>query len=162
MARTKKVFKADQVIELFVTQAQDEARTTNSSYTGTPSVYFKGTTINSYGDHFIMGIILDGDVLLIAQADSSVTTNKHLNNLWNTAKCNGLSVIEVQNVSANNEVEHDANIEDMLKQRGELLGKASRARKPSYIEMYKRDADHFLVDIVNYRTLFGLTETIAA
>lgn len=149
----KQVFHSSELPDLYLTKAQQSARTTKSQYTGTPALYFEGDIMYSYGSHFPMSRII-GSTLIIAKRESSVTTNKHLWSLRNDALGLGFDVLEVADVMADDIESHNRNIRDLLDQVDELFAKSERARKPSIIEGYKQDARNKANDAVAYEKLF--------
>lgn len=67
----KKVFtNANDVIHLFAQQTQNEARCSN--------VFFKNTKIYSYGHHYLLGVFIDDNTILINDKGYSNTTSKHI------------------------------------------------------------------------------------
>lgn len=92
----KRVFtNADQVIHLWANQSQSDARCGN--------VFFEGNKIYSYGYHYLLGeiVTIKGNrVVLINNKGYSVTTNKHINAIFNATRhlnqvsCNGLMEIK--------------------------------------------------------------------
>lgn len=90
---------------------------------------YDGDTIYSYGRHFPMAkhVTINGKPYVMATTKGySVSTAKHIGHV--NSAISHLNVIRVENVEAESKHDHKKNYEGMLRERVELLTKASRAR----------------------------------
>ena len=68
----KTVFTNSEIVHVFNEQNQNEGRTSNGS------MYFYNNKIYSYGSHYLLGIFIDNNTILINDKGYSTTTEKHI------------------------------------------------------------------------------------
>ena len=141
----KTVVNTSEVAHLWANQSQSHAR--NSS----DSVYFRDSTIYSYGGHFPMARHVDGVVLVTTRSYSN-TTSKHQNHV--RSACNHLNCFYVDNVQARDKREHKANLAVMRAEYEAEILKASRARL--YGESHLKWAESIRLSANEYSAKFKL------
>lgn len=141
----KKVVAKSMVAHLWANQSQSEARN------ATGSMYFRDSTIYSYGSHFPMARHVGSNVLLTTKRYSS-TTNRHLSEVRHAIR--HLTVIECVNVLANSPQEHTDNLLAIRKQCYEYLDKATRSRTQT-AWLLNAAGDQYQQH-ERYRTAFGM------
>lgn len=118
------VVNSSEVAHLWAHKAQSEARN------ATGSVFFRDSTIYSYGEHFPIARHVTNSAgaaaVLFTTRDYSVTTSGHKSMVWSA--CHHLKPFHVANVFANIKAEHEGNLADYAKRISEALLKAARAR----------------------------------
>ena len=139
------VVSSQEVAHLWANQAQPEARNAGGT------LYFRDSTIYSYGSHFPMGRHVDGIVLFTTNTYSP-TTSKHLS--WTRYACNYLTVYDVPDVLACNKTQHRANFEHYRKRYESLIIKASRARK--YASLLLTEAEAIRTEANEYSRFFKI------
>lgn len=146
----KRVVSPEMVAHLWADQSQSEARNQQGN------IYFRDSTIYSYGGHFPMARHVVGKnkkpIVLLTTRRYSVTTARHLSMVRQAAQ--HLEVIECEQVEATMPSSHQKNLEAMRKQCEALLLKAARARVS--VDYYVRDAEQLVVNHLRYRQAFGL------
>lgn len=140
----RRVHTSDMVCHLWANERQSDAR--NSS----GSLYFRDSTIYSYGSHFPMARHNRG-VVLITTRTHSVTTAKHLSMV--RSAIGHLRIIPCSNVSAETTQEHQANLQAMREEFYTALDKATRAR--TYTQHYMDSAKDLIEHHTTYRAVFG-------
>lgn len=116
----KTVVSSEMVAHLWVHQSQSEARN------GTGSLYFRDSTIWSYGSHFPIARHVNGVVLQTTDRCSMTTSTKHQPVVRQA--CSHLTVYNVPDVLADTPAQHAENLADYQKRYETALLKASRAR----------------------------------
>lgn len=80
----KKVFSNSELAHIWANQSQNEGRNSNES------MYFHGSTIYSYGNHFPIAKHVTNEqgehAILFTERTYSNTTAKHINNVWLSCK----------------------------------------------------------------------------
>lgn len=76
MSRTRTVFDPSMVAHLWANRSQDAARNSGDTF------YFRGPSIFSYGNHFVIAHHMDGGRVLWNDDTYGVTTSKHQNHAW--------------------------------------------------------------------------------
>ena len=142
----KTVMSTEMVCHTWAAQSQAEAHSPKNS------VYFRDSTIYSYGDHFPMAKIVNGTVLQTTR-HYSVTTSKHLQLVRQASR--HLDSVTCVDVQARSEREHRINIEAMHTEYIALLCKARRARGTS--QYYLDSASALAANYQKYCVLFSLT-----
>lgn len=120
-----------------------------------PNVFYEDDTIFSYGRHFPIAkhIEINGkNYVLMTTKGYSTSTSKHISHVLSSIS--HLNVIRVSSVMAESKYEHKENYECMLKERVELLTKASRAR--TWKEIHLGHANAMARQANNYTRLFKL------
>jgi formate dehydrogenase maturation protein FdhE len=97
----KKVVSRSEVARLWARQAQDEARERGDR------MYFNNNAIYSYGSHFMIAKIVDGNKCLFTLDTYSNTTAKHINEARSAAHRAGLDIIHC--ISPDGSIERNIN-----------------------------------------------------
>lgn len=123
--RAKYVYPAEEVVALFATRAQSEAR--EQRY----RVFFEPwgddeLVLYSYGYHFPIARFVGDDTVLITTDRYSVTTNKHIS--WAVYHCQGLRRFYVDQVMATIQHVHNRNFDKLCAGYEEQIRRAERAR----------------------------------
>lgn len=147
----KTVHTNDMVAHLWAHRSQSEARNAGGS------LYFRDSTIYSYGSHFPIARHVAGVVLLTTDR-YRITTAKHQNTV--TSACRHLPSFSVADVMACNGKQHAANFADYQERAASMLASAGRARKAHSIEWQFRAARELMTEANAYAEHFGLSERI--
>jgi len=139
------VVSSQEVAHLWANQAQPEARNAGGT------LYFRDSTIYSYGSHFPMGRHVDGIVLFTTNTYSP-TTSKHLS--WTGYACNHLTTYSVPDVLARSKAQHRANFDYYRERYESLIIKASRARK--YASLLLTEAEAIRTEANEYSRFFKI------
>ncbi len=121
----RKVYDRDMVAHLWANQSQDEAR--ESGY----RMYFEGKIIYSYGSHFPIARIVDGNTILFTSREYSSTTSNHKHTVRCAIDRSRYMVFTVDNVLADYKATHKENYNKLLNEYNYLLEKGQyKSRLP--------------------------------
>lgn len=117
---------------------------------------YRGNVIYSYGYHFPIArhaTLPNGkEAVFMTTRGYSVSTGSHISQV--SSAISHLNVIRMDNIEASNKREHTENYKLILKDRIEVLSKATRAR--TYKDMYVREAEGLRNTLNKYSKLFKL------
>lgn len=144
----KTVFTNSEVCHVWAQQRQYEGRN------GTGSIFFRGGTIYSYGEHFPMARILreHGFVALLNSDSYSVTTSRHQNTVYWAV--NHMRCFHVPNVMASGKKQHKKNYQYLIADYKRCLKKAAATR--TWQGMWLDNAQKALDSANEYTKLFKL------
>jgi hypothetical protein len=144
----------NKIAHLWVHQEQNSARNSGN-------FYFNGRTIYSYGSHFAIAEIMEGNenVIFMTRKGYSVTTSKHISVVWRAIP-DYKTIIHVDNprhlLKYNEEFWLEvAQFTKMIYNSIEA-SKAPRIR-PKTVIIHKERAERFKNDAINFLSAFGLT-----
>lgn len=140
----KTVFSNSEVCHVWASQSQDEGRNSKGS------IFFNGRTIYSYGHHFPMARFVTADRVLVTNRSYSVTTSSHLSSV--NRAIHHLQTLSVDNVEADTQREHKANLADMLETIRTAVKKHSKAR--SNKDAWLKTIHRTIADIKTYTSWF--------
>jgi hypothetical protein len=144
------VVDSSEVAHLWAHKVQSEAHNANRS------VFFRDSTIFSYGEHFPIARHVtnksDKAAVLFTTKTYSVTTTGHCSMVRGAVS--HLTVFDVPNVFANVKAEHEGNLADYAKRISAALLKAARSRV--HKEWSHKHALELREQAVKYATFFRL------
>lgn len=148
----KKVVSSDMVAHLWAAQSQSEARNANGS------LYFRDSTIYSYGSHFPIASFRDAkdgsNLILFTDRSYSVTTSKHISITRSAIRHQGAALLYCDNPTASSPSEHTNNLRAMVHECEAALQKAARAKSRS--AEYFSTAESLVNTHRRYREAFGV------
>lgn len=150
--RVKHVVSSDEVAHLWAHKAQDSARN------ATGSVFFRGDTIYSYGEHFPIARHITSksgkSAVLFTTKTYSVTTSGHCSMV--RSAISHLTRFDVPNVFARIKAEHEGNLADYAKRISDYLLKAARARTEFNKGWTHREAVEPRAEAIKYAKFFRI------
>jgi hypothetical protein len=150
--RVRHVVDSAEVAHLWTHKAQSDARNSKGS------LYFRGETIFSYGEHFPIARHVENkggkSAVLFTTQHYSVTTSSHCSTVWNA--CHHLTLFRVPDMMADSKTAHAANLADYAARIGESLLKSARARSTWAKSANHRDASELRREAIAYAEFYKL------